>query len=446
MSENFPVASVLIAPRLRAPILSFYRFARAADDIADHPTLSESEKFARLDALEDTLLGKCRYGQGSAAAAARARGAVTCRPHIRSICSTAFRADVTKRRYADWAELMQYCRYSAMPVGRFVLDLHGEERSTWAYSDPLCAALQVINHLQDCAKDYRALDRVYLPLDSLTAHGIGVEALAAPRPRPALRAALSIHCRARPVSSCPKPRSCRLRSRTRGSVLRPGAIVRLAQRLIALLMTRDPLSERVHLTKAGAVLHGGARRGGHACGEARSVPRASSRAGTSAMSATERQSEAPEAPATSVARSSFYLAMRILAPEQRQAMYEVYAFCRAVDDIADDGGPRSERIAKLESLAGGHRAALCRRRADRADARACRARADLRSAAGGFPRHHRWHGDGRAARYPGARIGRRSIFIATAWPRRSGGFRSGFSASRTRRGGSCRITSAAPCR
>ena len=80
---------------------------------------------------------------------------------------TAFRADVSKRRYANWDELMHYCRYSAMPVGRFVLDLHGEDRSVWAYSDPLCSALQVINHLQDCAKDYRALDRVYLPLDAM---------------------------------------------------------------------------------------------------------------------------------------------------------------------------------------------------------------------------------------------------------------------------------------
>ena len=62
---------------------------------------------------------------------------------------------------------MDYCRYSAMPVGRFVLDVHGESRDLWPANDALCAALQVINHLQDCAKDYRELDRVYLPLDVL---------------------------------------------------------------------------------------------------------------------------------------------------------------------------------------------------------------------------------------------------------------------------------------
>ena len=87
------------------------------------------------------------------------------------ICSEAFRRDVTKLRYADWGELMDYCRYSAMPVGRYVLDVHGETRATWPLTDALCAALQIINHLQDCAKDYRALDRVYLPLDTMAAQG-----------------------------------------------------------------------------------------------------------------------------------------------------------------------------------------------------------------------------------------------------------------------------------
>ena len=89
----------------------------------------------------------------------------------------AFRLDVTKLRYANWAELIDYCRLSAMPVGRFVLDVHGESQSTWRGSDPLCAALQIINHLQDCAADYRNLDRVYLPQDTLDAHGATVEML-----------------------------------------------------------------------------------------------------------------------------------------------------------------------------------------------------------------------------------------------------------------------------
>ena len=88
----------------------------------------------------------------------------------------AFRLDAVKLRYRDWDDLMEYCRYSASPVGRQLLDLHGESRATWRASDALCSALQVLNHLQDCVKDYHALDRVYIPLDALKAAGSSVEA------------------------------------------------------------------------------------------------------------------------------------------------------------------------------------------------------------------------------------------------------------------------------
>src|SRR5260370_12856434 len=98
--------------------------------------------------------------------------------------------DATKRRYHDWDDLMNYCRYSASPVGRQVLELHGESRDTWAFSDPLCSALQVLNHLQDCAADYHALDRVYLPLADLDAAGGAVETLSAPVTSPGLRRVL----------------------------------------------------------------------------------------------------------------------------------------------------------------------------------------------------------------------------------------------------------------
>ena len=103
----------------------------------------------------------------------------------------AFKLDVTKLRYRDWDDLIAYCSLSAMPVGRFVLDVHGESRSTWPANDALCAALQIINHLQDCKDDYRDLDRVYIPQDLLAAHGIGVEALGASR---ALRRRCSTAC------------------------------------------------------------------------------------------------------------------------------------------------------------------------------------------------------------------------------------------------------------
>jgi hydroxysqualene synthase len=245
--ENFPVASGLIAARYRAPILAFYRFARAADDAADHPTLEAQSKLSILSALEETLLGH----SDAAADAIPLREQLK----IRSLSAQhaldllkAFRQDVTKLRYETWEELLDYCRYSAMPVGRFVLDVHGESKSTWAHSDALCTALQIINHLQDCAKDYRDIDRVYLPTKDLSAYGTGVEALREPRASfPLLTCLHSLAARTEALmpDAAMLPRSVSdLRLATETSV-----IVELARKLINLLKTRDPLSERVHLSK-----------------------------------------------------------------------------------------------------------------------------------------------------------------------------------------------------
>src|SRR5579872_5708924 len=187
--ENFPVASQLIHPRHRGAILAFYEFVRIADDIADHPSLAEREKLDHLDDLEACLLGK----HDRLAEAVALRSALRERnlaPRHALDLLTAFRMDVTKLRYRDWDDLMNYCSYSAMPVGRFVCDVHGENRSVWAANDALCAALQIINHLQDCAADYRNLDRVYVPLDALAANGASVEDIGRDAASPALRQTL----------------------------------------------------------------------------------------------------------------------------------------------------------------------------------------------------------------------------------------------------------------
>src|SRR4051812_34309355 len=185
--ENFPVASWIIHPRHRALILAFYNFVRTADDIADHALLDAPAKLALLDELEADLLGQ---GDGQAEAVVL-REALQMRempPRHALDVLTAFRMDVTKLRYADWDELIHYCSFSAMPVGRFMLDVHGESTATWPASDALCAALQINNHLQDCAADYRDLDRVYIPSDTFARHGASVEDLKAPRSSAALRA------------------------------------------------------------------------------------------------------------------------------------------------------------------------------------------------------------------------------------------------------------------
>jgi squalene synthase HpnC len=245
--ENFPVASRIVSARYRAPILAFYRFARAADDAADHPTLDAQSKLSILLALEETLLGRSDAATDAIPLREQLKIRSLSAQHALDLLK-AFRQDVTKLRYETWEELLDYCRYSAMPVGRFVLDVHGESKSTWAHSDALCTALQIINHLQDCAKDYRNIDRVYIPTRDLSAHGTSVEALREPRaslPLVTCLHSLATRTEALMPDAAMLPRSVSdLRLAAETSV-----IVELARKLINLLKTRDPLSERVHLSK-----------------------------------------------------------------------------------------------------------------------------------------------------------------------------------------------------
>jgi len=185
--ENFPVGSWLIRHDLRVHVHAFYRFARNADDVADNPALAAEDKLRRLDRMAAVLDGAAG-NDSPAASAMRASLAATgvTAEHCHDVLH-AFRLDAVKLRYRDWDDLISYCALSAMPVGRFVLDVHGESRTTWPANDALCAALQINNHLQDCQADYRNLDRVYVPLDVLTAHGVGVEALGAPKSSPSSR-------------------------------------------------------------------------------------------------------------------------------------------------------------------------------------------------------------------------------------------------------------------
>lgn len=191
--ENFPVASLLLAPGKRKPILAFYRFARVADDVADHPTLAPEEKLTLLDRMEAALDGLEAREPEALALQEILREQGLSDDHARQLLC-AFRQDATVRRYHSWLELMDYCAHSAMPVGRFVLDAHGEPRATRAASDAICAALQIINHLQDCGRDYRRLDRVYIPLDMLDRNGAKVEDLAEDHASPGLRKTINALC------------------------------------------------------------------------------------------------------------------------------------------------------------------------------------------------------------------------------------------------------------
>ena len=307
-SENFPVASLLLPKAVRGKVLGFYRFVRTADDIADAPDLAPAEKLRRLDALE-----------AMAEAALADVGADEARTML-----GAFRQDATQRRYADWAALEGYCARSAEPVGRMLLRLHGEDAAAIPASDALCTALQILNHLQDLMPDRDALDRIYLPAPWMEMAG-GEAAFfqpGNPRRRAVLDAALDRVEAALEVAAR-LPRLLRSRLRHQAAVT-----LALAWRLLARLRAADPVEGRVALTRGDFAA---------ACaGLIGPVP-----------------SDAAVVRARVVrARSSFARGMSVLKGERRRALFAVYGFCRAVDDIADAAMPLPEKRRFLAAWRG----------------------------------------------------------------------------------------------
>ncbi|MEL7154327.1 MAG: squalene/phytoene synthase family protein, partial [Pseudomonadota bacterium] len=159
-----------------------------------------------------------------------------------------FRQDAVKNRYADWDELIGYCELSANPVGRYLMDLHGEDKALWAPSDALCTVLQILNHLQDLQPDIENMDRVYLPLNMLAQVHQSVDALHGAAMSDGLREVVDVcldRCDAMIAEAEKRP--SRLRSRRLNAEMR--VITALARRLSARLRRQDPLATRVKLSK-----------------------------------------------------------------------------------------------------------------------------------------------------------------------------------------------------
>ena len=258
--ENFPVGSWLLPTHLRPHVTTFYAYARAIDDIADNPNLEPADKIERLDGFAQAVRGVGRnHPAFRKAHAIRSSLAATGVSNRHCIDLTrAFKLDATKLRYDDWDDLISYCNLSAAPVGRYLLDLHGESESTYPACDALCNALQVLNHLQDCQDDYEKLNRVYLPRNWMAEAGVSAEMLGNQSSTTALRQVLDLCLDATDdllTLADPLPnqlRSFRLAMET-------SVVVAVANKLSAELRRRDPLAERVVLTKvqfAGSCTHG----------------------------------------------------------------------------------------------------------------------------------------------------------------------------------------------
>jgi len=171
--ENFPVASWIVPRRMRWPIAAIYAFARKADDYADEGIVDDATRLQALNAMTEkinAIYAGSPPEEPMYIALADSIDRFNLPADLFHDLLSAFKQDVTHKRYADFGELMTYCRRSANPVGRLLLYLYGKtDRKSLGYSDAICSALQLINFYQDLAQDYDEMDRIYIPQDEIRA-------------------------------------------------------------------------------------------------------------------------------------------------------------------------------------------------------------------------------------------------------------------------------------
>ncbi len=248
-TENFPVASFLIAPKHRPTVLAFYRFAREADDVADDPAMDGEAKTARLEAFDRALLGSADGPESAQTLRTVLLAQGQSLDHPRHLLQ-AFLADARGRPCRSWSDLIAYCRFSAAPVGRFLLDLHGEDRAAWPASDALCTSLQILNHLQDAKQDWADLRRLYVPRDWLVQAGLAERDLLGQYLTPPLRGVFDrvldrvdeLNLQARPLVRAIADRRLRMEA---------AGIHAIALHLAKRLRRLDPLAARVAPTQLG---------------------------------------------------------------------------------------------------------------------------------------------------------------------------------------------------
>ena len=173
--ENFPVASLLLAKPLRQPIAVIYAFARSADDFADEGNDTEQQRLEKLNRYASSL-DTLKYGENKDPIFIALQDVITKYQlplQLFHDLLSAFTQDVTKKRYQNFEEVLDYCQRSANPVGRLLLHLLDQATpENLQQSDAICSSLQLINFLQDIYQDYSENNRIYIPMDEMQNYGV----------------------------------------------------------------------------------------------------------------------------------------------------------------------------------------------------------------------------------------------------------------------------------
>ncbi len=176
--ENFPVGMMMFQQKLRNIVGNYYQFARYADDIADNPNISSEQKINKLRELEDIFTKNKKYHGQKLKFVKELKqkfDEFQLSDNLATDLLIAFRQDALGFEYKTWDQLVNYCKYSAAPVGKFMLAIHQENKATYLPATSLCVALQIVNHVQDLKYDYMLLKRLYLPKDIMKKYHITSE-------------------------------------------------------------------------------------------------------------------------------------------------------------------------------------------------------------------------------------------------------------------------------
>ena len=249
--ENFPVASFLMTKKIRSIVRVFYFFARMADDIADHQKLSSNQK-KKILLFFDNAISKSKKTNNKILdkMIAKFKELPSGKKYSRNLLK-AFMMDASNKKYKNWNDLLYYCKFSANPVGRFVIDAVNERKNIekiYEASDSLCTALQIINHIQDCKKDFKELNRVYIPESFFKKYSLDKKILRKSKSEENFEK-LKIEIIDNVLTSLRKTKlglreiqSWRLRKETL-------IILNIAKRLCNLLKINDPLEKQIKLSR-----------------------------------------------------------------------------------------------------------------------------------------------------------------------------------------------------